>query len=694
MFYPEELLLTNKNGSFGIIWLAATLGPKNKKITRKQLTTVNLAKTCQIIAEPPEPMALRLSGALLVGVARVYNQNYDIFFTDVTNLDSNLRRSIATDFVTGGTGTGGTINLDLPGGGKSRIDQITLPQAGLEFELGLNLQFHHVDWQNPLNHGRKRRSSSMLSSQATQSQEEEEEENSDDENEDEDEDGELGRDFKRTKVSSSPAIGAYGLTTKTRNSIHHPSDSTGGHLYAGIDVPMGEIDLGLELEGMDHPVGDDSFSGPSGRDFDLPDGGNDAGMMLEGGDLVLPSRQPSLAPEAAHPATATPPKNASQDREGSERGSVDDVEQQLGEVRTKKPKKVKKVTFDSTTELDSAGDQEARKRYHEDMKRERAIIESRLNEKVVAAMATSLVDGTGGLEFFDPEMKAFFSALTRVETFKWESDLTVHRLGKAGVVAEGDEQERPGDGEFDIPGGGDVAMPGMDIFQEYEVPIQEMSASARQGSTAPDAEYARRISQGSQQGPLPWEEGRRNVTPGLPDLADTSFSPASLRLSIMTPQEARLRSRSAHGSSTGGRSVDRRHQRSVSLMSDRPDDDPLLLVRGDDLDVPQDEDDLHLEALAPSQQARLADLPPAFRPEMLATLEKQCRDFFSYVERKMVTLSLKELEFEDLAPLESKKHVAALAFYDCLTLATKKILSIDQEEAWGSIKVRFAIDPV
>nr|XP_019000016.1 uncharacterized protein I203_07550 [Kwoniella mangroviensis CBS 8507]OCF63477.1 hypothetical protein I203_07550 [Kwoniella mangroviensis CBS 8507] len=689
MFYPEELLLTKKNGSFGIIWLAATLGPKNKKITRKQLTTVNLAKTCQIIAEPPEPMALRLSGALLVGVARVYNQNYDIFFTDVTNLNSNLRRSIATDFVTGGSGTGGTVNLDLPGGGKSRIDQITLAQASLEFELGLNLQFHHVDWQNPLNHGRKRRSSSMLSSQATHSQGEEDEESSDDEDEDEDEEGEVGRDVKRKKVSSSPAIGAYGLTTKTRNSIHHPSDSTGGHLYAGIDIPMGEIDLGLELDGMDHPVGDDSFSGPSGRDFDLPEGGNDAGMVLDGGDLVLPSRHPSLAPEAVPTVTTPPPKNAPQDREGSERGSVDDVEQQLVEVKMKKPRKVKKVIFDSTTELDSAGDQEARKRYHEDMNRERAIIESRLKGKTVAATATSLVDGTGGLKFFDPEMKAFFSALTRVETFKWESDLTVHRLGKAGVVAEGDEPERPGDGEFDIFGGGDIAMPVHMIC-----PLGYETSDLQSICQAPDAEYARRISQGSQQGPLPWEEGRRSVTPGLPDLADTSFSPASLRLSIMTPQEARLRSRSAHESSTGGRSVDRRHQRSVSLMSDRPDDDPLLLVRGDDLDLPQDEDNFQLEALAPSQQARLADLPPAFRPEMLATLEKQCRDFFSYVERKMVTLSLEELEFEDLAPVKSKKHVAALAFYDCLTLATKKILSIDQEEAWGTIKVRFAIDSI
>ena len=52
------------------IRLAATLGPKTKRITRKQLTGVDLTKTCELIAEPPEPLALRLSGCLLVGVAR------------------------------------------------------------------------------------------------------------------------------------------------------------------------------------------------------------------------------------------------------------------------------------------------------------------------------------------------------------------------------------------------------------------------------------------------------------------------------------------------------------------------------------------------------------------------------------------------------------------------------------------------
>nr|XP_019043978.1 hypothetical protein I302_07258 [Kwoniella bestiolae CBS 10118]OCF22908.1 hypothetical protein I302_07258 [Kwoniella bestiolae CBS 10118] len=694
MFFSNELL-TSKDGP-----LAATFGPKNKKITRKQLTGVNLAKTCDLIAEPPEPIALRLSGALLVGVARVYNQNYDIFYSDVTNLDSNLRRSIATDFATSGTGTGGTISLDLPGGGKSRLDQITFPQAGLDFELGLDMQFQHIDWENPLNHGRKRRSSSMLSSQATQESKESDEEDSDEDDDEEDVESEMGRDRKRNKISSSPALGGHPSTTRTRNSIHHPSEPTGGALYAGIDVPMGEIDLGLDFGGMDQPVGDDSFSAPSGRDFELPEGAlQDDAPMMDGGDFVLSSPPGSLAPEAA-PADLpsedrNTPKSAlksSKEKEGSEAGSADDAEQQLEEGKKRKAKKIKKVTFDSSTELDSAGDQEARKRYQEDMKRERAVIDAKAREKIIAATAAALIDGTGGLEFFDSEMSVFFSTFTRVEKFKWETDLAVHRLGKDAEQPEGPAgAEKPEEYQIDVFGDGDRAMPDADVFQDYEVPIQELSASGRQGS-AIDPEHPRRFSHGSQQGPLPVMLIVNQSFSGFPDVGDDSFSPASLRLSYMTPQEAKLRSRSIPGSSTGPGSLGRRRHRSSSLMSDRPDDDPFLLVRGDDLDLPRDDEELQLDSLPPSQQARLADLPPAFRPEMLATLEQQCRYFFSYVERKMITLSLEELEFEDIAPLESKRHVAAVAFYDCLTLATKKILSVEQEEAWGPINVRFAVE--
>ncbi|WRT70077.1 uncharacterized protein IL334_007071 [Kwoniella shivajii] len=708
MFFSDELL-TSKKGSFGIIWLAATLGPRNKKITRKQLTAINLAKTCDLIAEPPEPMALRLSGALLVGVARVYNQNYDIFYSDVTNFHSNLRRSIATDFNTSGTGTAGTKSFDIPGGGKSKYDQITFAESSPYAEMGLELHFHHIDWNNPFSQGRKRRSSSMLSSQSA-SIDVSDEEDSDDEEEDGDDIGsEMGRGSKRKKLTSSPAIGAYTSNTKIRHSVHHPSESTGGAMYAGMDVPIEPLDLELNLDDFDGGTGNDSFSGPSGRGFELPTDGGDLEIMIDAGDLVPPSRQGSFAPGVvqtpSNQGSGLPLESAMKSREygeGSQAGSVEDVEQELGPVK-RKTKRIRKVTFDDTQELDHEEDRDARRRYREDMIRERSLADAKTREKDMTARATLLVDGAGGLEFFDSDMNMFFSGLTKIDKFKWELDVAAQRQGNEGIhVGEENEAEKPEDGEWDISGGGDggLGLQGMestyqDVFQDFEVPIQEVSTSGRQGSVGRasiDPEYARRASQGSQQGPLPWEERPRSTTPGFANLQDMSDSPGSLRLSVMTPQEARLRSRSNPGSWTGPESHRQGRYRSSSLISNRADDDPLLLAFGDDLDLPIHEDELQLESLASSQQARLNNLPQAFRPEMLATLEKQCRDFLTYVERKMLTMSLEELDFEDLAPLDCKKHVAALAFYDCLTLATKRILSLSQEEPWGQINVEFAVE--
>ncbi|WWD19780.1 hypothetical protein CI109_104244 [Kwoniella shandongensis] len=714
MFFSDDLL-TSKKGSFGIIWLMATLGPRNKKITRKQLTAVNLAQTCDLIAQPPEPMALRLSGALLVGVARVYNQNYEIFYSDVSTFHSNLRRSIATDFNTSVTGVAtGTTGLDLPGGGKSKPDQITFAASDYLWDTELDLEFRHIDWNNPFGIGRKRRASSQLSSQGTQSSQRESEEEEEEEDDEEEEEGsEQGRDFKRKKLTSSPAIGAYDPFTKTRTSIHHHSDSTGGNLYAGLDVHFGEeIDLGLDLNFDVPPGADDSFSGPSaGRGFELPQdedmgvGMFDAGFDIQGeGPIPTRSRQGSVVPEVriTNSREGSVLKSALKrpHAEGSPQGSVEVIEDQLDVTKKKKFKKVKK-----DLELPNEEERELRRRYAEAMKNEHREVRSKEYEKTVASQASAMVDSIGGIEFFDSEMNDLISTIAQVPKFKWELDLAAHRQGQplASIEEEAEREDqlvRQQVDDFDVFGAGMGDVPGVDTayqdaFQDYEIPIRD--PSVRHGSEGLDLEFGRRVSQQSQQGVLPWEERprERSATPGFIDAADSSFSAASLRLSVMTPQEARLRSNSRGVSLAGPGSLRRQRQRSGSLMSDRPDNDPLLLVQGSDDDLELPEGEFDLGSLAPSQQARLDNLPRAFRPEMLATLEKQCRDFFTYVERKMIIHKAEELDFEDLAPVEpvkSTKHVAALAFYDCLTLATKKILSVSQPVAWESIEIRFAVD--
>lgn len=50
--------------------LMATLGPRSKRVTRKDIAKIDLERTCELIARPPEPMAMRLSATLLYGASR------------------------------------------------------------------------------------------------------------------------------------------------------------------------------------------------------------------------------------------------------------------------------------------------------------------------------------------------------------------------------------------------------------------------------------------------------------------------------------------------------------------------------------------------------------------------------------------------------------------------------------------------
>ena len=78
--------------------------------------------------------------------------------------------------------------------------------------------------------------------------------------------------------------------------------------------------------------------------------------------------------------------------------------------------------------------------------------------------------------------------------------------------------------------------------------------------------------------------------------------------------------------------------RSGSVLDNRGAAEAQMLIADEELErgsaficsaqvvVPGEE--FGLDSLAPSQAERLADLPAPFQPAMLATLEKQCRDFF------------------------------------------------------------------
>ncbi|GAA6009311.1 hypothetical protein JCM11491_004269 [Sporobolomyces phaffii] len=112
MFYSPQLL-TSRKGGFAVVWLAASIGVKGaggKKLSRKELVACDLVKACEQVASPAEPLALRLSSSLLSGIARVYQQQFLFFSSDVTQVHQALKKAF-TDALTSSTDITTTIDL-------------------------------------------------------------------------------------------------------------------------------------------------------------------------------------------------------------------------------------------------------------------------------------------------------------------------------------------------------------------------------------------------------------------------------------------------------------------------------------------------------------------------------------------------------------------------------------------------------
>ncbi|KAF9932474.1 hypothetical protein BGZ67_004713 [Mortierella alpina] len=74
------------------------MGPRSglSKLSKKEVNGVNIIKTCRDISQPSEPFALRFSSNLMVGVTRVYSQQYNFYYSaDVNSTWIRLKRDLA-----------------------------------------------------------------------------------------------------------------------------------------------------------------------------------------------------------------------------------------------------------------------------------------------------------------------------------------------------------------------------------------------------------------------------------------------------------------------------------------------------------------------------------------------------------------------------------------------------------------------
>ncbi|KAF7550667.1 hypothetical protein G7Z17_g5541 [Cylindrodendrum hubeiense] len=124
MFYSHEILSDSQYG-VATIWLVATVGKTtHRRVTRKAIQEVNVPKACEKIIDPGAPLALRLQGNLLYGVSRVFSQQCHYVLSDAEKTQSDMLTFFRVMQ---------TSELD-PKAGKAKRHQITL-QDDPSFDL-------------------------------------------------------------------------------------------------------------------------------------------------------------------------------------------------------------------------------------------------------------------------------------------------------------------------------------------------------------------------------------------------------------------------------------------------------------------------------------------------------------------------------------------------------------------------------
>ncbi|PTB50242.1 hypothetical protein M431DRAFT_125136 [Trichoderma harzianum CBS 226.95] len=87
----SHVVLNSTQYGVATIWLVATVGKNNqKRLTKKAIQEVNVPKACEKILDPGAPLALRLQGNLLYGVSRVFAQQCSYVLTDAEKTQSDM----------------------------------------------------------------------------------------------------------------------------------------------------------------------------------------------------------------------------------------------------------------------------------------------------------------------------------------------------------------------------------------------------------------------------------------------------------------------------------------------------------------------------------------------------------------------------------------------------------------------------
>ncbi|KAH0342846.1 hypothetical protein KCU81_g5463, partial [Aureobasidium melanogenum] len=728
MFYSHEVLTSRKHG-VATVWLVATLGSKStlKKVDRKEICAVNIPKACQTIVSPEAPMALRLQSNLLYGVTRVYGEQCNFVLKDA-QLEQNKIRTLLRSLHAAPT--------ELDGKHKAKPGQLVLaddpnfiPELAWDIDFDPSydiLGFTSGEGSSPR--------SSLLSPRTAASSGLGSEHM----------DPNLG-----LVINHSSSVGGDGFGLGLGGAGFGGSGHNRGYsrslLGANEEGLLPELDLGLGLDfDVDGNIIDDNAAPAGGRaasihtpapvtrDGALPDSNADQNVVMYDDDS-LPMYQDDVDMQDVRPFT---PRTAAQqvdtDDPTAVRGEEEEAQSQTSSTTASAPaarvRVPKPLPQDQELELHNADLQAWDREYLDNQWM--ATQHKLQNKSLVLARKNAnfwvLQNGIGGLgtafqgaEDYMPEPLRMFSGHALLQA------LTGIQLTIAGtkhprdVDKNDDDQERRVRSRSDDNEVGRAAESNDAVVFDTGFIDDTIHDTIEQGREAPTPLADRHSSAHA----LPWN----HAAPPSRGSSHTGFVPP---FPLYGPGAAGSSSSIASG---GGFNIVSSHRGRLTVSASP------LVGRGalpttnvEDMNFMQSDDNAHFNddfavsdnaAENPTRPSQATDFD-LFGPaaavstqvagtsQFLSTaLSTESLNFLAFVkagiaeaqERQETTIEAiasvldveaseakdEFVEFEDLLKPESNsKVVAAQGFLHVLTLVTRRLLSAEQEEAFGQIELR------
>ncbi|KAG9098380.1 hypothetical protein FRC06_006467 [Ceratobasidium sp. 370] len=611
--------------------MAATLGKTSiGKLNRRNVLKADIGKLCELVAEPAEPMALRLSSNLLVGVVRVYKVKHDIFLSEVTTCFTSLKRTILE---ISAAETSAALNLPF---GSVRPDTITL--AAPESGIGMNLDF---DFGGP-----------------------------------------IWEDFftplaNRDRLSPGITSQDFGGTeTQTQSQSRRPLytlDEQHADLLAEPNAPINPLNLD------DWALGTE----PSSSGFGLPGSGG-PGLSSSRPGSRFQSREPRVV-GGDEPQQLLESAVAAEGGEHGGRGEGEHVS-----AAPKKPRKEKGVVQDKRTELRE--DELTVDNYVKEQKRLRIEVELRRQERDAARVIDVWMEGVPygfNCPALDDWFKQSFKALVNENSHRRKRDED-DVFAAPPLPAKRRREETPSQGpeigrrvgtpmnfgdEYNWGGdmnlGADLGIPRGSSVEVIEV---GMHASRAASQARDDVDVSQRSSL------LPWDNmGVSSSTNGdagpvnLPGLEGDRMKVDHVTVKLRGSSRSRRESSAA-----------------PSRLSASPGRfGPGLEAFGDDaFEFPATAEERPSQMEVTMERNSFKFFEYAFHVPLNQVDIMKCHRYVRMQERAQADSS-EGVMFSDIVPVEScTVHVAATAFYHTLVLATKSAVRVRQGEPFADFSIK------